>query len=59
MTGRRRYLRLEYPANHQRQRDIVALLTYLAHIPTPAKAHWQRDAQTADLLAGLIANDSL
>ena len=55
----RRYLKLEYPSYHQRQRDIVALLRYLAHTPTPAMAHWQRDAQAADVLAGLIANDTL
>lgn len=42
-----------------RRNDIITLLGYLAHTPTPAMEHWQRDRLTAETLAGLIANDTL
>jgi hypothetical protein len=32
---------------------------YLAHTPTSAMLHWQRDREAAELLAGMIANDKL
>lgn len=55
----RLYLRHEMPNYWQRKEEILALLRYLAHTPTPAMTHWQRDREAAELLAGMIANDTL
>jgi adenine-specific DNA methylase len=55
----RLYLRYEVPGYWERRNEIQALLQYLARTPTPAMTHWQRDQQAAELLAGMIANDSL
>lgn len=55
----RRALRLEVADYWGRRDDIIALLTYIAHTPTPAMTHWHEDARAAEVLAGLIANDSL
>ncbi len=55
----RLYLRHEVAGYWDRRNDILALLQYLAHTPTPVMTHWRRDQQAAELLAGMIANDSL
>jgi hypothetical protein len=36
----------------------VALLRYLANAPSLAMTHWKQDSAAADLLAGLLANDT-
>ncbi len=55
----RNYLRQELPDYWGRRNDLVGLLNYLSRTPTPAMTHWARDRQFAELLAGLIENDSL
>ena len=55
----RDWLRREVTGYWDRRTAIVELLRYLAHAPSPAMTHWAKDQEAAELLAGLIANDSL
>ena len=55
----RDWLRREVPNYWDRRVTIVELLRYLAVSPGPAMPHWERDSAAAELLAGLIVNDTL
>jgi adenine-specific DNA methylase len=55
----RDWLRREVNGYWDRRTAIVEILRYLAHAPSPAMTHWAKDQEAAELLAGLIANDSL
>jgi hypothetical protein len=37
---------------------IVALLTYLTALPSSSMTHWTKDREAAELLAGLLVNDT-
>lgn len=54
----REWLHREVPGYWDRRTAIVALLSYLAHTPTSTMRHWDRDKGAAELLAGLLANDT-
>lgn len=54
----RDWLRREVKGYWDRRTAIVELLRYLAHAPSPAMTHWAKDQEDAELLAGLIANDT-
>ncbi|MGH2604051.1 MAG: DNA methylase, partial [Dehalococcoidia bacterium] len=41
------------------RQTVLQLLDYLARRPSPAMAHWRRDAETARLLHGFVQNDSV
>lgn len=55
----RDWLHREVPNYWDRRVTIVELLRYLTHAPSPAMPHWERDRAAAELLAGLLANDTL
>ena len=54
----RDWLRREVKSYWDRRTTIVELLRYLAHAPSPVMTHWAEDQQAAELLAGLIVNDT-
>jgi putative DNA methylase len=41
------------------RQTVLQLLDYLARRPSPAMAHWRRDAEMARLLHGYVQNDSV
>ena len=54
----RDWLRREVKGYWDRRTAIVEVLRYLAHAPSPAMTHWAKDQEAAELLAGLIVNDT-
>lgn len=54
----RKWLRTEVPNYWDRREAIVVLLRYLAHTPTAAMTQWEKDKAAAELLGGLIENDT-
>ncbi len=54
----RDWLLREVKGYWDRRTVIVEMLRYLAHAPSPAMTHWAKDQEAAELLAGLIANDT-
>lgn len=55
----RDWLRQEVPQYWNQRQNIVGLLHYLAHTPTAAMEHWSKDAAAAELLRGMVENDSV
>jgi hypothetical protein len=54
----REWLHREVGNYWDRRAAIVALLRYFVHAPSLAMTHWKKDSAAADLLAGLLANDT-
>jgi len=54
----RDWLRREVKGYWDRRTAIIELLRYLTHAPSPAMTHWAKDQEAAELLAGLIVNDT-
>ena len=55
----RDWLRQEVPQYWNLRQNIVGLLHYLANTPTAAMEHWDKDAAAAELLRGMVENDSV
>lgn len=55
----REWLRHEVPHYWNLRQNIIGLLHYLGHTPTPAMEHWEKDATAAELLRGMVENDSV
>lgn len=58
-TPGRNWLRQEVPQYWNLRQNIIGLLHYLAHTPTAAMEHWSKDAAAAELLRGMVENDSV
>lgn len=58
-TPGRNWLRQEVPQYWNLRQNIISLLHYLAHTPTAAMEHWSKDAAAAELLRGMVENDSV
>lgn len=58
-TPGRNWLRQEVPQYWNLRQNIIGLLQYLAHTPTAAMEHWSKDAAAAELLKGMVQNDSV
>lgn len=58
-TPGRNWLRQEVAQYWNLRQNIIGLLHYLAHTPTAAMEHWSKDAAAAELLRGMVENDSV
>ncbi|MBS1712654.1 MAG: DUF1156 domain-containing protein, partial [Armatimonadetes bacterium] len=55
----RDWLRQEVTGYWDHRQTILGLLDYLAQTPTTAMEHWTKDAAAAQLLRGMVENDSV
>ena len=55
----RDWLRQEVPQYWNLRQNIAELLRYIAQTPTSSMEHWDKDAAAAELLRGMVENDSV